>query len=106
MTDKQKDKSVRRNYQPEDLSTADGISRELRKVYTDYRRGTIDGTMAGKATYILRELNQVQTVRELQERLVCMEEGRTYIPPEQRLPDKQPATIEGAATEVTTEASH
>ena len=94
------------NYQPADLSTAFGIATVIRSVYRDYRRGIIDGVMAGKSTYILRELNQVQVVRELQERLVCLEDGRTYIPPERRLPDKQPALIEGESSPVEAEQEH
>ena len=90
----------KKNYRPEDLSTVDGISRELRRVYTDYRRGAIDGVMAGKSTYMLRELNNIMAVRELQERLVCLEDGRQYIPPGQRISGKQATTIEGEAVAV------
>ena len=77
------------------LETAFDIAAELRAVYIQYRRGKIDNVMATKSTYILRELNQVMVVRELQERLLCLEEGRPYMPPEQRKIEKKPKVIEG-----------
>lgn|GEM_PF-2124716 len=75
-------------------------------MYIQYRRGKIDNVMATKSTYILRELNQVMVVRELQERLLCLEEGRDYIPPEQRKADRKPAVIEGETVPTEKEAAH
>ncbi|MDB4498328.1 hypothetical protein N9251_03195 [Gammaproteobacteria bacterium] len=90
-------------YTAQGLLTADGIGRELRRIYHQYRRGDIDGVMAGKATYIIGELNKVVVVRELAERLQCLEEGRPYQPKqisEDIEPDNQPATLEGTAERV------
>jgi hypothetical protein len=88
------------NYKATHLLTADGIARELRRVYLQYRKGLVNGAMAGKSTYILQQLNQVVALKELQERLDCLEQGKVYVPSHtggDTDPENEPALIEGTA---------
>ena len=67
---------------------------ELRRIYRAVANGTLEPSIGTKLTYIAREVGQFVVLRELAERLECLEHGRAYLRPDQRA-----ALIEGEATE-------
>lgn len=71
-------------YTPTRMNDATSVGTELRRIYRAVANGTLDPRIGTKLTYIAREVGQFVVLRELQERLTCLEEGRAYLPPEQR----------------------
>ena len=67
------------------LTNSEGILSELRSVYRDARRGIIRPEEATKLTYVLKIMSEVMTLREMEERLDCLEGGRPYIPRARRI---------------------